>query len=65
MPVYQYTVHFDTTGAVRTGTSEAVNQDILKKRLQEQGFAVSDMKQTSCGQEEECRAADILAASEA
>src|SRR5580704_12094505 len=34
MPVYQYTVR-DTTGAVRTGTSEAENQDILKKRLQE------------------------------
>lgn len=48
MPVYQYTVR-DTTGAVRTGTSEAENQDILKKRLQEQGFAVSDLKQTAAG----------------
>jgi len=48
MPVYQYTVR-DTTGAVRTGTSEAENQDILKKRLQEQGFSVSDLKQTAAG----------------
>jgi len=48
MPVYQSTVR-DTTGAVRTGTSEAENQDILKKRLQEQGFAVSDLKQTAAG----------------
>jgi type IV pilus assembly protein PilC len=48
MPVYQYTVR-DTTGAVRTGTSEAENQDILKRRLQEQGFAVSDLKQTAAG----------------
>lgn len=45
MPVYQYTVR-DSTGAVRTGTSEAENQDILKRRLQEQGFQVSDVKQT-------------------
>jgi type IV pilus assembly protein PilC len=48
MPVFQYTVR-DSTGAVRTGTSEAENQDILKKRLQEQGFAVSDLKQTASG----------------
>jgi type IV pilus assembly protein PilC len=48
MPVYQYTVR-DNTGAVRTGTSEAENQDILKKRLQEQGFSVSDLKQTAGG----------------
>lgn len=48
MPVYQYTVR-DSTGAVRTGTSEAENQDILKRRLQEQGFQVSDVKQTGSG----------------
>ncbi len=48
MPVYQYTVR-DSTGAVRTGTSEAENQDILKKRLQEQGFSVSDLKQAAGG----------------
>jgi type II secretory pathway component PulF len=48
MPVYQYTVR-DSTGAVRTGTSEAENQEILKRRLQEQGFQVSDLKQTARG----------------
>src|ERR1700737_1632840 len=46
MPVFQYTVR-DSTGAVRTGTSEAESQDILKRRLQEQGFAVSELKQTA------------------
>jgi type IV pilus assembly protein PilC len=46
MPVFQYTVR-DATGAVRTGTSEAENQEILKRRLQEQGFTVNDLKQTS------------------
>ena len=45
MPVYQYTVR-DATGSMRTGTSEAENQDILKRRLQEQGFQVTDLKQT-------------------
>jgi type IV pilus assembly protein PilC len=48
MPVYQYSVR-DATGAMRTGTSEAENQDILKKRLQEQGFTVADVKQTGAG----------------
>lgn len=46
MPVFQYTVR-DATGAVRTGTSEAENQEILKRRLQEQGFTVNDLKQTA------------------
>src|SRR5438045_564610 len=46
MPVYQYTVR-DATGTVRTGTSEAESQDILKRRLQEQGFTVNDVKQTA------------------
>ncbi len=45
MPTYQYTVR-DATGAVRTGTSEAENQDILKRRLVEQGFAVNEVTQT-------------------
>lgn len=45
MPVFQYTVR-DATGNMRTGTSEAENQDILKRRLQEQGFQVNDVKQT-------------------
>ena len=46
MPTYQYTVR-DQTGAVRTGTSEAESQEILKRRLQEQGFNVADVKQTA------------------
>jgi type IV pilus assembly protein PilC len=48
MPVFQYTVR-DQTGALRTGTSEAENQDILKRRLQEQGFQVNEVKQTGKG----------------
>lgn len=46
MPTYQYTVR-DGTGVQRTGTSEAENQDILKRRLQEQGFQVTDVTQTT------------------
>src|SRR5690349_13277364 len=51
MPVFQYTVR-DATGAVRTGTSEAENQEILKRRLQEQGFTVNDLKQTGSGKKQ-------------
>jgi type IV pilus assembly protein PilC len=46
MATFQYTVR-DATGAVRTGTSEAENQDVLKRRLQEQGFSVNEVKQTA------------------
>ncbi|MBC7527023.1 MAG: type II secretion system F family protein [Chthonomonadaceae bacterium] len=46
MPTYQYTVR-DSTGAVRTGTSEAENEDILKRRLSEQGFTVNDVKKSA------------------
>ena len=46
MAVFQYTVR-DQTGNVRTGTSEAENPEVLKRRLQEQGFTVSDVKQTA------------------
>jgi type IV pilus assembly protein PilC len=49
MPTFQYTVR-DATGAIRTGTSEAENQDVLKRRLQEQGFSVNDVKQTAAKQ---------------
>jgi type IV pilus assembly protein PilC len=45
MAVFSYTVK-DSSGQVRTGTSEAENSDVLKRRLQEQGFTVSDIKQT-------------------
>lgn len=48
MAVFQYTVR-DATGNVRTGTSEAENPEILKRRLQEQGFVVNDVKQTGSG----------------
>jgi type II secretory pathway component PulF len=39
MPTYQYTVR-DATGAMRTGRSEAESEEILKRRLLEQGFTV-------------------------
>ena len=45
MPVFQYTVR-DQTGAVRTGTSEAESQEILKRRLVEQGFQVNEVSAT-------------------
>ncbi len=48
MPQFQYTVR-DSTGAVRTGTTDAENMDILKRRLSEQGFQVADVKQTARG----------------
>jgi len=49
---YQYTVR-DATGAVRTGTSEAENQDVLKRRLQEQGFSVNEVKQIAVGKKKQ------------
>jgi type IV pilus assembly protein PilC len=51
MPTFQYTVR-DSTGAIRSGTSEAENQDILRRRLQEQGFQVSDVKQTAAAKKQ-------------
>lgn len=44
MATFSYTVR-DSSGQTRTGTSEAENMDILKRRLQEQGFTVADIKQ--------------------
>jgi len=44
MPNYAYTIR-DATGAVIPGTSEAENDEILRKRLTEQGFTVVDIKQ--------------------
>lgn len=44
MPNFAYTVR-DSTGAVRTGTSEAENEDLLRRRLTEQGFTISEVKQ--------------------
>lgn len=43
MATYAYTVR-DAGGAVRTGTSEAENAEILGRRLREQGFNVSEIK---------------------
>ncbi|MDO8588166.1 MAG: type II secretion system F family protein [Armatimonadota bacterium] len=45
MPNYAYTVR-DATGQVMQGTSEAENETILRRRLSEQGFDVSEIKQT-------------------
>jgi len=44
MPTYAYVVR-DATGQSMQGTSEAENQDILRRRLTEQGFTVSEVKQ--------------------
>lgn len=43
MATYAYTVR-DAGGAIRTGTSEAENAEILGRRLREQGFNVSEIK---------------------
>ncbi|MBI3910646.1 MAG: hypothetical protein HY320_06905, partial [Armatimonadetes bacterium] len=39
MPTFQYTIR-DNAGQVRTGTAEADNQQVLSRRLQEQGFQI-------------------------
>src|SRR5258708_15342769 len=48
MATFSYTVR-DASGQSRTGTSDAENQEILRRRLQEQGFTVADIKQTAAG----------------
>src|SRR2546421_1295878 len=48
MATFSYTVR-DASGQTRTGSSEAENQEILRRRLQEQGFTVADIKQTAAG----------------
>ncbi|HEY3328416.1 MAG TPA: type II secretion system F family protein [Capsulimonadaceae bacterium] len=45
MATFVYTVR-DPGGVVRTGSSEAENEEILARRLREQGFAVTEIKQT-------------------
>lgn len=45
MPVYAYTVR-DSAGVIRNGNSEAENPDVLARRLREQGFTISEIKQT-------------------
>lgn len=49
MPNFAYNIR-DASGTVLNGTSEAENEDILRKRLTEQGFAVLDIKQVKGGQ---------------
>ena len=49
MPNYAYTIR-DAVGTVIPGTSEAENEDILRKRLTEQGFTVVEIKQTKSTQ---------------
>ncbi len=44
MPTFAYTFR-DASGAVRSGTSEAESAEILRKRLQEQGFTVTEVRQ--------------------
>ncbi len=44
MPNYEYSIR-DATGSVIPGSSEAENEDILRRRLTEQGFTVVDIKQ--------------------
>ena len=44
MPVFEYTVR-DATGTVRKATTEAESMDILKRRMQEGGLQVIDVKQ--------------------
>lgn len=49
MPNYAYTIR-DAVGTMIPGTSEAENEDILRKRLTEQGFTVVEIKQTKSTQ---------------
>ena len=44
MPNFEYSIR-DATGQVMPGASEAENEDILRKRLSEQGFDVVSIKQ--------------------
>jgi transposase len=45
MPTFAYVAR-DQAGQIRRGTSEAENESILRRRLQEQGFSVSKVKQS-------------------
>lgn len=48
MATFSYTVR-DSAGQVRHASTEADNQEVLKKRLTEQGFTVTDIKMTRAG----------------
>lgn len=48
MATFSYTVR-DASGQTRSGTSDAESAEILRRRLQEQGFTVADIQQTAAG----------------
>src|SRR5579862_5620026 len=48
MPTFEYTVR-DASGQTRQGTSEADNPEILRRRLQEQGFTVAEIAKVKGG----------------
>lgn len=43
MPVYSYTFR-DASGGIQKGTAEAESEDILRKRFEEQGFTITEVK---------------------
>lgn len=43
MPVYSYTFR-DASGSVQKGTAEAESEDFLRKRFEEQGFAITEVQ---------------------
>src|SRR5690349_9823711 len=45
MPTFAYTIR-DQTGALRKGSGEAESENVLARRLREQGFQVASIKQT-------------------
>src|SRR5438045_9009955 len=45
MPTFAYTIR-DQTGALRKGSGEAENEQVLARKLREQGFQVASIKQT-------------------
>ena len=45
MPTFAYTIR-DQTGALRKSTGEAESEQVLARRLREQGFTVASIKQT-------------------
>ncbi|MBZ0212846.1 MAG: hypothetical protein K8H99_03505, partial [Nitrospirae bacterium] len=43
MPIYSYSFR-DTAGGVQKGTAEAESEELLKKRFEEQGFTILEVK---------------------
>ncbi|MCX6359142.1 MAG: type II secretion system F family protein [Armatimonadetes bacterium] len=52
MATFSYTVR-DSAGQTRSGTTEAENAEILRRRLQEQGFTVADVQQTAAAKKKQ------------